>query len=143
MNRDKQRLPDYLGHILEAIERIDRYTKDMDDVTFLQNEMAQDAVIRNLDHLRSEPQYRGSLSRVCGGSPGIALGVRLSDAQRRGTWVFQSRPGDRMEDGPERPGVVVRTGAGLCKRKVITRSHVTTSPENMAPRVQVHPRSKP
>ncbi len=62
MNRDKQRLPDYLGHILEAIERIDRYTKDMDDVTFLQNEMAQDAVIRNLDHLRSEPQYRGSLS---------------------------------------------------------------------------------
>ena len=62
MNRDKQRLPDYLGHILEAIERIDRYTKDLDDVTFLQNEMAQDAVIRNLDHLRSEPQYRGSLS---------------------------------------------------------------------------------
>ena len=62
MNRDKQRLPDYLGHILEAIERIDRYTKDMDDVTFLQNEMAQDTVIRNLDHLRSEPQYRGSLS---------------------------------------------------------------------------------
>ena len=36
--------------------------KGMDDVTFLQNEMAQDAVIRNLDHLRSEPQYRGSLS---------------------------------------------------------------------------------
>lgn len=30
-----------------------------------------------------------------------------------------------MEDGPERPGVVVRTGAGLCKRKVTTRSHVT------------------
>jgi hypothetical protein len=25
MTRDKQRLVDYLGHILEAIERIDRY----------------------------------------------------------------------------------------------------------------------
>lgn len=26
----------YLGHILEAIERIDRYTEDMDEVQFLQ-----------------------------------------------------------------------------------------------------------
>jgi len=26
---------DYLGHILEAIERIDRYTEDMDEVEFL------------------------------------------------------------------------------------------------------------
>ena len=49
MRRDKQRLLDYLGHILEAIERIDRYTEDMDEVEFLQNEMAQDAVIRNFE----------------------------------------------------------------------------------------------
>jgi uncharacterized protein with HEPN domain len=49
MNRDSQRLADYLGHILEAIERIDRYTEDVDEVLFLQNEMAQDAVIRNLE----------------------------------------------------------------------------------------------
>lgn len=34
MSRDQQRLSDYLTHILEAIERIDRYT---------------DAVIRNLE----------------------------------------------------------------------------------------------
>ncbi|ACO81114.1 hypothetical protein AvCA_50240 [Azotobacter vinelandii CA] len=49
MSRDRQRLTDYLVHILEAIERIDRYTEDMSEVTFLENQMAQDAVIRNLE----------------------------------------------------------------------------------------------
>lgn len=49
MKRDQQRLPDYLGHILEAIERIVRYTDDIDENSFLQDEMAQDAVIRNLE----------------------------------------------------------------------------------------------
>ena len=39
----------YLGHILKAIERIDRYTADMDEVKFLSNEMVQDAVIRNIE----------------------------------------------------------------------------------------------
>ena len=47
MSRDLQRLPDYLAHILEAIERIDRYTEDMDELAFLENQMAQDAVVRN------------------------------------------------------------------------------------------------
>ena len=45
MSRDKQWLPDYLGHILEAIQRIERYTHDLNEMAFLQNEMAQDAVI--------------------------------------------------------------------------------------------------
>ena len=49
MKRDQQRLPDYLGHILEAIERIGRYTDEIDENSFLQDEMAQDAVIRNLE----------------------------------------------------------------------------------------------
>ncbi|ARU32288.1 hypothetical protein CAP31_11750 [Sulfuriferula sp. AH1] len=49
MSRDKQRLFDYLEHILQAIERIDRYTDDMDEVAFLQSEMAQDAVVRNFE----------------------------------------------------------------------------------------------
>lgn len=51
MSRDKQRLADYLAHILEAIERIDRYTQDMSEVAFLENQMAQDAVIRNFEIL--------------------------------------------------------------------------------------------
>lgn len=49
MTRDTRRLTDYLTHILQAIERIDRYTEDMTDGAFLENEMAQDAVIRNLE----------------------------------------------------------------------------------------------
>lgn len=49
MSRDKQRLADYLEHILEAIDRITRYTEDMDEEVFLGNEMAQDAVIRNIE----------------------------------------------------------------------------------------------
>lgn len=49
MTRDQQRLADYLGHILEAIERIHRYVEDIDEVRFLRNEMAQDAVIRNFE----------------------------------------------------------------------------------------------
>ena len=49
MSRDKQRLADYLGHILEAIERIGRYTEHMSEAAFLENSMVQDAVIRNLE----------------------------------------------------------------------------------------------
>ncbi|MDT1898670.1 DUF86 domain-containing protein, partial [Acinetobacter baumannii] len=51
MSKDRQRLIDYLAHILDAIERIDRYTENMDEVAFLQNELVQDAVIRNLEIL--------------------------------------------------------------------------------------------
>ena len=49
MSRDPQRLPDYLGHILEAIERIQRYVKDIDEAAFLASQIVQDAVIRNLE----------------------------------------------------------------------------------------------
>jgi uncharacterized protein with HEPN domain len=43
------RLADYLAHILEAISRIGEYTDGLDEVGFLKNRMAQDAVIRNLE----------------------------------------------------------------------------------------------
>lgn len=49
MSRDQQRVVDYLAHILEAIERIDRYTEDMDELAFLNNQLVQDAVIRNFE----------------------------------------------------------------------------------------------
>lgn len=49
MTGDQQRLPDYLGHILEAIDRIKRYTDSQDLQAFKVNEMAQDAVIRNFE----------------------------------------------------------------------------------------------
>lgn len=39
MSRDQQRLNDYITHILQAIERIYRYTEDIDEIGFLQNDM--------------------------------------------------------------------------------------------------------
>jgi uncharacterized protein with HEPN domain len=49
MSRDARRLPDYLGHVAQAIERIQRYTDAMSEAAFLRSEIVQDAVIRNLE----------------------------------------------------------------------------------------------
>jgi uncharacterized protein with HEPN domain len=49
MTRDQQRLTDYLAHILEAIERIEAYVSDMDELAFLRSKLVQDAVIRNFE----------------------------------------------------------------------------------------------
>ncbi len=49
MSPDPLRVPDFLAHIVQAIERIRRYTMAMDEAGFRSSEMAQDAVIRNLE----------------------------------------------------------------------------------------------
>lgn len=49
MKSSQQRLADYLSHILDAIDRIGRYTANRDKASFLNDEMAQDAVIRNIE----------------------------------------------------------------------------------------------
>ncbi len=46
---DILRIPDYLGHIVEAIERIHRYVEDVDEVAFLEDEKTQDAIVRNIE----------------------------------------------------------------------------------------------
>lgn len=43
------RVPHYLQHIVEAIARIERYTATLSEAEFLINQMAQDAVIRNME----------------------------------------------------------------------------------------------
>lgn len=43
------RVPDDLGHILEAIERIEAYVSDIDEMSFLSSKLVQDAVIRNIE----------------------------------------------------------------------------------------------
>lgn len=45
------RVPDYLEHILQALERITRYTEGMDEPGFLASELVQDAVLRNIEIL--------------------------------------------------------------------------------------------
>jgi uncharacterized protein with HEPN domain len=49
MKKDELRVPDYLSHIIQAVERINSYIDDIDEVGFLQNQMVQDAVIRNIE----------------------------------------------------------------------------------------------
>ncbi len=43
------RLADYLGHILQAIHRIQEYIEDIDEIAFIQDHRTQDAVIRNFE----------------------------------------------------------------------------------------------
>ena len=49
MKKTDLRVADYLKPILEAIERIQRYTQGMSNEAFRANELVQDAVIRNLE----------------------------------------------------------------------------------------------
>ncbi len=49
MTKEAQRLIDYLSHIAGAIERIERYTSNTSEVSFMKDEMTQDAVIRNFE----------------------------------------------------------------------------------------------
>jgi uncharacterized protein with HEPN domain len=48
-NGGKPVLVDYLEHVVEAVERIQRYLRDVDQAAFLANEEKQDAVIRNFE----------------------------------------------------------------------------------------------
>jgi len=67
MSRKSLRRDDYLGHILKAIERVERYTSSISFEDFSRNEMAQDAVIRNLEIIgeacrniaESDPAFAG------------------------------------------------------------------------------------
>lgn len=46
---DILRLPEYLGHLVQAIDRVHRYVAGMTETSFLQDEKTQDAVIRNFE----------------------------------------------------------------------------------------------
>lgn len=52
--------------MLEAIQRINRYTRDMTEALFLENELVQDAVIRNIEIIgeaaRNIGRYRPEFS---------------------------------------------------------------------------------
>ena len=49
MSGKSPRLPDFLDLLLEAIARIERYAAPLDFDGFAADEMAQDAIIRNLE----------------------------------------------------------------------------------------------
>ncbi|MCD9121850.1 DUF86 domain-containing protein [Cupriavidus sp. UGS-1] len=49
MSRDRRRLIEYLGHMLDAVKQVDLYVACMDESEFLRNRLVQDAVIRNIE----------------------------------------------------------------------------------------------
>ena len=49
MKREQLRLPDYLNHITQAIERINVYIKDIGKEGWVASTLIQDAVIRNIE----------------------------------------------------------------------------------------------
>lgn len=69
---DTLRIPDYLNHILEAIARVDKYTKNMTESAFLADSLVQDAVIRNFEVIgeasrnieRYHPAFAASHSNI-------------------------------------------------------------------------------
>jgi uncharacterized protein with HEPN domain len=69
---DELRVRDYLGHILEAIKRIDRYVDNMNDAEFRGDDKTQDAVIRNFEIIgeacrnveRHHPEYAAKYPEV-------------------------------------------------------------------------------
>lgn len=66
------RVPDYLGHILAAIERIEEYVSDLDESAFLSSNLVQDAVVRNIEIigeasnniLRTDPSFAAKNDNV-------------------------------------------------------------------------------
>lgn len=48
---DALRVLDYLAHIVEAIDRINRYVGDVTEESFLSDEKTQDAIVRNFEIL--------------------------------------------------------------------------------------------
>jgi uncharacterized protein with HEPN domain len=51
MKKGDLRIPDYLAHMQQAIERIQNYTQAMSKAAFMDSPITQDAVIRNLEIL--------------------------------------------------------------------------------------------
>lgn len=49
MSSQEPRLPDYLGHIIDAITRIQGYINDMPKEVFVANQLLIDAVVRNIE----------------------------------------------------------------------------------------------
>ena len=49
MSRESLRLVDYLHHIVQAAERIQKYIENLDEEAFKASDLVQDAVIRNFE----------------------------------------------------------------------------------------------
>ena len=72
-------LPDYLRHILDAIQRIRKYTENLSEEGFSSNQLVQDAVIRNIEVMGEAARN----AQLCGEEiPEIRDGNRLRQVYR-------------------------------------------------------------
>jgi hypothetical protein len=60
---DILRIPDYLEHIVEAIERIQRYVAGMSRSAFLEDDRTRDAVVRNYEIMVKPPTTSSGTTR--------------------------------------------------------------------------------
>lgn len=75
MSQARLRLVDYLGHMLDAIERCHAYVEDMNEVAFLSDRKTQDAVIRALEVLdEASNNIRKSFPEFVADHPEIPFG---------------------------------------------------------------------
>ena len=77
------RVPDYLEHMLQALERIARYTVGMDEQAFMSSELVQDAVLRNIEILGEASKH---IQRV---APGFA--ARHADVPWQVMYTMRNR----------------------------------------------------
>lgn len=78
-----QRAADYLAHIAEAIERIQAYTRDMNEATFSASRLEQDAVIRNLSVLgEASKNLLRHAPAMCAANPELLTSLRAAYAMR-------------------------------------------------------------
>lgn len=77
------RAADYLTHIAEAIERIQDYTRGMDEASFSAARLEQDAVIRNLSVLgEASKNLQRHAPVLCEANPGLQASLRAAYAMR-------------------------------------------------------------
>ncbi len=67
MSRDDLTAKDFVSHIIEAADRILRYTKGMSREEFFADSLKQDAVIRNIEIIGE------AANNLLGANPGIAV----------------------------------------------------------------------
>ena len=75
MSKDLLRIPDYIEHMLAATQRIHRYTLNINETDFLENEQIQDAVLRNIEILgEAARNIEGSYPEFASQHPEIPWG---------------------------------------------------------------------
>ncbi len=91
---DHLRVSEYLRHIIEAIERIKRYTVGMAEIQFFNDEKTQDAVVRNFEIIgeacnnitKKHPEFAAQYNEIPWG-----FAYEMRNAQCVGAWLPQSR----------------------------------------------------